>query len=459
MYEELEAIVNQNIKNTNMSNKIKSLTMMEISDFIKTKENAKAHSKEEIEYFIKNLDNFTQEEITQWLKAVKKNGLNDEETSSLTLGMANSGKMLSWEGLEPTLDKHSTGGIGDKVSLIFVPLLAAYGETYGPRVYVPKLSGRALGITGGTIDKLESIDGFRTNLSVDEIKRQVKGISLVISGASSDIAPADKKLYAIRDVTGTTDSIPLIASSIMSKKIAGGAKNIILDVKYGLGAFMKELKDAKHLGEKMVSIGKSLNRNIKAVISNMDQPLGMAVGNSLEIKEVLDVLSGKEITDVVELVTCLAKEAIQMIDPKVDFKLEERLKKLLNRGRALSKFEEMVVAQGGNLRKGFKKAKYVDYLRSSVEGYICFIHADAVGEVVHMLGGGRKNINDNIDHSVGVLFNKKIGDKVRPGDCIVEIHAKNKEDIPYANAKLNFSIRLDEKEKPPEFKLVEEVIR
>lgn len=429
-----------------------------LKNFIETKENAKAHSKEEIENFIKNLDDLSHEEITKWLKAVKKNGLDDRETSALTLAMANSGTMLSWEDLEPTIDKHSTGGIGDKVSLIFVPLVAAYGETFGPRLYLPKLSGRALGITGGTLDKLESIYGFRTNLSIDEIKKQVRGLSLVISGATTDIAKADKKLYAIRDITGTIDSVPLIASSIMSKKIAGGAKNIILDVKYGLGAFMKEFSDSKLLAEKMVSIGKDLNKNIKAVISNMDQPLGCAVGNALEIKEVLDVLSGKEINDLIELVICLAKEAIQMTGLKTEANIEEKLTKLIKDGRALNKFEEMVLAQGGDLKKGFKKASYVDYLTSSIEGYIVSIKADEVGEIVHELGGGRKYINNRIDHSVGVIFSKKIGDKVKPGECIVEIHARSKEDAVSAKDKLNYSIGLS-REETSKLKLIEEVIK
>ena len=333
---------------------------MQIKDFIKARQESQKHSSEDINYFIKNLNSFSQDEITQWLKAVKANGLTNEETTALTLAMVNSGKILSWEGLEPTIDKHSTGGIGDKITLLFVSLIAAYG------INIPKLSGRSLGITGGTIDKLESIPGFRTNLSIDEIKEQVKKIGLAVSGATSDLAPADKKLYAIRDVTDTVDSIPLIAASIMSKKLACGASNIILDVKCGSGAFMKSLEDAKELSKTMVNIGKNLDKNIKAVITDMNQPLGYKIGNSLEIEEVLEVLSGKEISDLVEITVYLAKEAILLVRGAVraglapaPIDLENILRDLLLNGAALKKFEEMITAQRGNLKKGFAKANYI----------------------------------------------------------------------------------------------------
>ena len=402
--------------------------------------------------FIQNLNNLSDEEITSWLKKVKANGLTDNETTELTLEMAKSGKILSWEELEPTIDKHSTGGIGDKITLLFVPLIAAYG------INIPKLSGRSLGITGGTIDKLESISGLRTNLSIEEIKEQVKKIGLAVGGAGKDLAPADKRLYAIRDVTGTIDSIPLIASSVMSKKIAGGATNIILDVKSGSGAFMKKTKDAKALAEKMVMIGKNLNKKIKALVTSMNEPLGKNVGNSLEITEVLEVLSGKEITDLVEITTTLAKEAVLLVNPKPELNLEEKLRNLLLKGEALKKFNDMVLAQNGNLKKGFKKAGYIEILKSKNDGFIQYIDAQKTGEAVHSLGAGRKAQNDLIDHSVGIVFLKKSGNKVTQNEPMLEIHAKNREDAHKAQDKLLEAIKIGQ-EAPAKLKLVHEIVR
>ena len=402
--------------------------------------------------FIQNLNNLSDEEITSWLKKVKANGLTDNETTELTLEMAKSGKILSWEELEPTIDKHSTGGIGDKITLLFVPLIAAYG------INIPKLSGRSLGITGGTIDKLESISGLRTNLSIEEIKEQVKKIGLAVGGAGKDLAPADKRLYAIRDVTGTIDSIPLIASSVMSKKIAGGATNIILDVKSGSGAFMKKTKDAKALAKTMVMIGKNLNKKIKALVTSMNEPLGKNVGNSLEITEVLEVLSGKEITDLVEITTTLAKEAVLLVNPKPELNLEEKLRNLLLKGEALKKFNDMVLAQNGNLKKGFKKAGYIEILKSKNDGFIQYIDAQKTGEAVHSLGAGRKAQNDLIDHSVGIVFLKKSGNKVTQNEPMLEIHAKNREDAHKAQDKLLEAIKIGQ-EAPAKLKLVHEIVR
>ena len=402
--------------------------------------------------FIQNLNNLSDEEITSWLKEIKANGLTDNETTELTLEMAKSGKILSWEGLEPTIDKHSTGGIGDKITLLFVPLIAAYG------INIPKLSGRSLGITGGTIDKLESISGLRTNLSIEEIKEQVKKIGLAVGGAGKDLAPADKRLYAIRDVTGTIDSIPLIASSVMSKKIAGGATNIILDVKSGSGAFMKKTKDAKALAKTMVMIGKNLNKKIKALVTSMNEPLGKNVGNSLEITEVLEVLSGKEITDLVEITTTLAKEAVLLVNPKPELNLEEKLRNLLLKGEALKKFNDMVLAQNGNLKKGFKKAGYIEILKSKNDGFIQYIDAQKTGEAVHSLGAGRKAQNDLIDHSVGIVFLKKSGNKVTKNEPMLEIHAKNREDAHKAQDKLLEAIKIGQ-EAPAKLKLVHEIVR
>lgn len=432
-----------------------------IQDFIKTKQESRTHTKEEVVFFIKNLQSFSDEEIIQWLRAVKSNGLTTEETSALTLAMAQSGVMLSWEELESTLDKHSTGGIGDKVSLLFVPLVVSYGEIYLKRkIYIPKLSGRALGITGGTIDKLESIPQLKTNLSLEQIKEQIKNISCVICSTSSDLAPADKKLYALRDITGTIDSIPLIASSIMSKKIAGGAKNIILDVKFGSGAFMKSFQDAKNLAVAMVNIGKDLDKNIRAVISNMDQPLGRAVGNTLEIKEVIDILSSTEVNDLSELVICLAKEAIEILDKGQSSSIKNNLRTLLKNGDALKVFKEMIKAQGGNLEafSQLKKANIIEVVRSDTAGYIQNIGALTVGETVYNLGAGRKQVSDQIDHTVGIVFMKKYGDKVLKQDTLFEIHARSKQEFEVAKKKLLSAISFSQKE-PPRLKLVYEVVK
>lgn len=428
---------------------------MQIASFITTKENSKEHSEEDINFFIQNLNSLTKEEITQWLKAVKKNGLNHKETTILTMAMANSGTVLSWNGLEPVIDKHSTGGIGDKITLLFAPLIAAYG------VYIPKLSGRSLGISGGTIDKLESIPGFKTDLTIDEIKEQVKKIRLAVCSASKNLAPADKTLYAIRDVTDTVSSIPLIASSIMSKKIAGGAKNIVLDVKTGSGAFMKSLEDSKLLAQTMVSIGKNLNKNIKAVVTNMDQPLGYAIGNALEIKEVLEVLSGKEVQDLVEIVITLACESITLINPNAELNLEKKLTDLLLKGNALKKFNEMILAQGGNLQQMFKednKAKYIEVMKSTFDGCIHSIDALLVGEVVHSLGAGRKLITDKIDHSVGIVLYKKAGDNVSKGESILEIYAKDNNSCKDAKAKLQNAVKITQS-KPIKQKLIHEIVK
>lgn len=428
---------------------------MQIKDFIKTKEKSGKHTSQEITKFIKELDNITQEEITAWLKAVKTNGLDSKETTALCAAMTNTGTVLSWKDLEPTIDKHSTGGIGDKVSLLFAPLMAAYG------INVPKLSGRSLGITGGTLDKLESIPGFQVNLSANQMKEQVKKIGLAIASASKDLAPAEKKLYVIRDVTNTIDSIPLIASSIMAKKFAGGSENIIFDVKFGSGAFMKTLEKAKVLASELVSIGRSENKKVKAVISNMNEPLGLAIGNTLEIKEVLDVLSGKNITDLIEIVVTLAYEAVTLIEPKTNSSLEKKLTELLLNGSSLKKFEQMIAAQGGILKdlyKEDKKAKHIEVIKSNTDGFIQNINAQVIGEVVHSLGAGRKQVSDIIDHSVGIILNKKNGDKVYKDESLLEIHAKNKTEAEQAKNKATSAITIGQN-KPSKLKLIEEIIK
>lgn len=414
---------------------------------IKIKEKENRLSKDDITSFIENLSSYSDEEITKWLKAVKEYGLEDDETSALILAMANSGEVLSWEGLEPTIDKHSTGGIGDKITLLFVPLLAACG------VNVPKLSGRGLGVSGGTIDKLESISGFRTNLTLDEIKKQIKEVGLVVTGAMKNLAPADKRLYAIRDVTDTVNSIPLIASSVMSKKLASGSKNIILDVKFGSGAFMKSKDDAFLLAKTMSSVGGKLNRNIKCAITDMNEPLGYCIGNSLEIQEVLDVLSGKNVNDLVELTVKLAEEALVM----AGIRPQKSLEKLLLGGEALDKFEKMISSQGGDLQKGFTKSNYIESVKSTRDSYIKNIDALTIGEVVHKLGAGREKVSDSIDYLAGIKLFFKHGDKVSKGDTLFEIHAKSKEDAENLKSKAISACEFSDNE-PSKLKLVHEIL-
>ena len=424
---------------------------MDVANFIKQKQENKKHTINDIKHFIENLKSFSKEEITSWLKSVKANGLDDDETSTLTLAMAESGKILNWEGFEPLVDKHSTGGIGDKVTLLFVPLIAACG------INIPKLSGRGLGITGGTIDKLESIKGFKTSLSIDEIKKQIKKIGLSISSTSSELAPADKVLYAIRDVTDTVNSIPLIASSIMSKKIACGAKNIILDVKWGNGAFMKAFNEAKLLAEKMIAIGKSLSKNVRAVVTDMNEPLGKNIGNALEVLEVLEVLNGKEITDLVEVTITLAKEAILLVHPKSSIGLEDKLRKILLNGETMKKFKQMVFEQDGDLSAGFPKANYHEAFLSQEEGFIESINAHKIGEAAHFLGAGRISIEDRIDYSVGIVLYKKHGNFVKRNEPLFQVYSKNKENAMKAKNMLFNAVKFA-KESPIKFKLIHDIL-
>ena len=404
---------------------------MDIIEIIIAKKDGKVLTKEQIHFFIKGLIDKTIEDyqVSALLMAITINGMNSEETAYLTEEMRVSGDV--WDlsdipGLK--IDKHSTGGVGDKVSLILGPLVASCGAK------MAKISGRGLGHTGGTLDKMESIPGMRINLTKEEFKKQVREIGVAIIGQDKHIDPADKRLYELRDVTGTVQSIPLIASSIMSKKLASGADCILLDVKCGKGAFMKNYEDAKKLAIEMVNLGKQLNKNVKAEITDMNQPLGKAVGNNLEIKEVIETLKGNGPEDLKEI--CLSSGAILLTQAEL-FKTTEDARKALEEniknGKAFEKFKEFVKAQGGDLEyidhpEKFPVSKHLIEIKSENEGYIKTIDALAIGLGSCHLGGGRMKITDTIDMSAGIVLNKKVGDLVKKGELLCTLHT-NKDNV------------------------------
>ena len=404
---------------------------MDIIQIITDKRDGKALTKEQIHFFIKEYVNKKIEDYqaSSLLMAITINGMNSEETANLTEEMRVSGDV--WDlsdipGLK--VDKHSTGGVGDKVSLILGPMIASCGAK------LAKMSGRGLGHTGGTLDKMESIPGMKVNLTKEEFKKQVKEIGIAIIGQDEHIDPADKKLYALRDVTGTVQSIPLIASSIMSKKLASGADCILLDVKCGKGAFMKTYEDAKRLATEMVLIGKNLKKDVKAEITDMNQPLGKAVGNNLEIKEVIETLKGNGPKDLVEI--CLSSGAILLQQAKIFADRAEARKALeenIKNGKAFEKFKEFVKAQGGDVEyidhpEKFPVSKNLIEIKSEHEGYIKTIDALTIGLGSCHLGGGRMKLTDVIDMSAGVYLNKKVGEFVKKGELLCTLHT-NKDSV------------------------------
>ena len=404
---------------------------MDIIQIIIDKRDKKALTKEQIHFFINEYINKRIEDYqaSALLMAITINGMNSEETAYLTEEMRVSGEV--WDlsdipGLK--VDKHSTGGVGDKVSLILGPMIASCGAK------LAKMTGRGLGHTGGTLDKMESIPGMKVILTKDEFKKQVREIGIAIIGQDKNIDPADKKLYALRDVTGTVQSIPLIVSSIMSKKLASGADCILLDVKCGKGAFMKTYEDAKKLATEMVNIGKKLNKDVKAEITDMNQPLGKAVGNSLEIKEVIETLKGNGPKDLEEI--CLSSGAILLQQAKIyeDRKEARRaLEENIKNGKAFEKFKEFVKAQGGDVEyidhpEKFHISKNLIEIKSENEGYIKDIDALAIGLSSCHLGGGRMKLTDVIDMSAGIYLNKKVGDFAKKGELLCTLHT-NKDNV------------------------------
>lgn len=402
---------------------------MRATDIIIKKRDKEELSKAEIEFFIKGYTNgeIPDYQMSAWAMAVLLNGMTNREVTDLTLAMANSGVIINMDRLvKISVDKHSTGGVGDKTSLVVLPVVAACGLSVG------KMSGRGLGFSGGTLDKMESIPGYRTDLTTEEFERQLLKIGLVLTGQSHSLAPADGKLYALRDVTGTVPAIPLIASSIMSKKIAAGSHAILLDVKTGLGAFMQSIDEARILADMMVSIGELAGRKVVALISDMNQPLGHAVGNSVEVIEAIDVLNGAGPADFRE--HCLVLSSHMLVLGKIAPNLitaRQLSEKAIRSKSALQKFRELVGAQGGDVSfvddpSRFPSARFVEDFKTSSSGYIAQIHARLIGEATVLLGAGRSKKEDRIDHSVGIVINNKVGDRVENGDVIYTIHASDK---------------------------------
>jgi len=397
-------------------------------DVIEKKREGHFLSVEEINYVIQGYvqGKIPDYQVSAWLMAIFFQGMTDQESSALTKAMLESGEVIDLSKISGIkVDKHSTGGVGDKTTLILGPLVAACGAK------VAKLSGRGLGHTGGTLDKLESIDGCRINLTEEEFINQVNRIGIAVAGQTGEIVPADKLLYALRDVTGTVPSIPLIASSIMSKKLASGADVICLDVKIGDGAFMKTIEDARELSRIMVSIGESFGKNVTAFITDMDQPLGHAIGNRLEVKEAIETLSGKGPDDLVELCTDIASHMIYYAKQAPTLEAAKALAvEKLNNGEALAKFNEFIIAQGGTLPdlKNFIKVKQIIPFKAKKAGYVLQIKALNIGLTSMKLGGGRETKDDIIDPMVGIILKKKIGEQVQIGDTLAEIYANHNVD-------------------------------
>lgn len=403
---------------------------MRAVDIIEKKKNGYALTKEEIDLFIHG---YTNDEIPDYqmsalLMAIYFQGMNIEETTNLTMAFVNSGDIIDLSAINSkTVDKHSTGGVGDKISLILMPLVSLAGVT------VAKLSGRGLGHTGGTIDKLESIEGFDVEMSNEKFLENVNRYKMSISGQSANLTPADKKIYALRDVTGTVDSIPLIASSIMSKKIASGTDSIVLDVKVGKGAFMKTIDEARKLATTMVNIGKSLNKNTIAVLTNMNQPLGYEVGNANEIKEVIRVLKGEGADDETEIALTIAAYMCIVGDVYKDYDAAYRdLQEMIKSGEAVENFKKFIKIHGGNEEvvdntNLLPRAKTSYEVISDKDGYVESIDAELVGISTMLLGAGRRNKEDIIDYAAGITLTKKIGDKVDKGEVICVLHTNYNE--------------------------------
>ena len=412
---------------------------MNILEIIAKKRDAKELTKQEIEYFVKG---YTEGSIKDYqasalIMAIYINGMTDKEITDLTLAMAHSGDVLDLSRFgTDVVDKHSTGGVGDKVSIILLPIIASMG------VPVAKMSGRGLGFTGGTADKMESIPGYKTNIEIEEFISNVEKVGISMITQTMNLAPADKKIYALRDTISCVENIPLIASSIMSKKIASGANKIVLDVTVGKGAFMKTKEDAQKLAEQMVRIGNLAEKEVRCVLTPMDQPLGYAVGNSLEIIESINFLKGDMPKDLKEVVLELGAHMLQLAGKGNNIE-ENKLKMLENieNGSAYNKFKEMVQNQGGDISylediTKFEKPKYISAVVTQKTGKIKEIDAEEIGKLACYLGAGRINKEDKIDSSVGIVLNKKIGDEVIEFDFLAYIYANDEEKLKEAERRI-----------------------
>ena len=396
---------------------------MRMYDIIEKKKNKLSLTKEEIEFFVNGyVDNLIPDyQVSSLLMAIVLNGMDDLEVTNLTLAMANSGDKLNLD--FNAVDKHSTGGVGDKTTLIITPIVACLD------CKVAKMSGKGLGYTGGTIDKLESIPGFKVQLSDEDFINQINNINLSVISQTKNIAPADKKIYALRDVTATVESIPLIASSIMGKKIASGAKNLVLDIKVGSGAFMKNINDATKLGKTMVNIGKNASINTVAILSNMNEPLGNNIGNNLEVLEAIEVLKNNGPKDLTDICIELASYMIN-ITKGIDYNdAKDKVIEVLKSGKALDKFYQLVKYQGGDISKLNHNSKYEYKVYSNKCGYITKMETAKIGKISCMLGAGRVKKEDIIDYNAGIVLNKKINDYVNDKDLLCTLYTDKEIDL------------------------------
>lgn len=423
---------------------------MRMVDLIEKKRDGKELTTEEIDYIIKGYTEGTipDYQVSALTMAIFFQGMTEKERADLTMAIVESGEQIDLSGIEGIkVDKHSTGGVGDTTTLVLGPLVASVG------VPVAKMSGRGLGHTGGTIDKLESISGFHVEIDKDEFINLVNKNKIAVIGQSGNLTPADKKLYALRDVTATVNSIPLIASSIMSKKIAAGADAIVLDVKTGAGAFMKTLDDSRELAKAMVRIGNNVGRRTMAVISDMNQPLGFAIGNALEVKEAIDTLKGEGPNDLTELCLTLGSHMVYLANKAESHQeAREMLTKVMKDGKALENFKTFLQSQGGDPTvvdepSKLPTAKYIYELEAKEDGYIGEMVADEIGTAAMLLGAGRATKESEIDLAVGFILNKKIGDEVKKGESLVTIHSnfENVEEVKeklYKNIKIS-SVKVD----------------
>lgn len=428
---------------------------MRMYDLIMKKRNGEALNHEEIQYLIEEYvaGNIPDYQMSAFLMAVYFQGMTEEETLAMTLAVAHSGDMVDLSGIEGTkVDKHSTGGVGDKTTLIIAPIVAACGAK------VAKMSGRGLGHTGGTVDKLESIPGLRTTLTREEFFDVVNKTGVSVIGQSGNLAPADKKLYALRDVTATVDSIPLIAVSIMSKKLAAGNDCILLDVKTGSGAFMKTLEDSVALAKEMVSIGENAGKRTVALITNMDIPLGHNIGNSLEVIEAVETLKGNGPKDLTEVCMHLASNMLYLAGQGTLEVCREMVKEVIENGRALEHLAAMVRAQGGDDAviwdtDKFAKAPYSYEVCAEESGYITFMDTESCGIASAMLGAGRETKDSEIDFSAGIIIHKKVGDYVEKGESLATMYA-SKEELFEAAAKRYLSAVTQKETRAEEEKLI-----
>jgi pyrimidine-nucleoside phosphorylase len=412
---------------------------MNAYDVIRKKRDGLTLAESELEFLIDGFcrGRIPDYQISAFLMAVLLRGMTLEETAHLTRIMIRSGWVFRFDGLPgPILDKHSTGGVGDKISIALVPIAAECG------CYVPMISGRSLGHTGGTLDKLESIPGMRTDLSPREFERLVRENGACFSGQTEAIVPADRKLYALRDATATVESIPLIVSSVLSKKLAEGIQGVVIDVKCGCGAFMRELEEARKLAEALEAVGLAMEITVKTVITAMDEPLGRAVGNALEIEEAIQILEGTGPDDVTTLTHRLAAEMLVLGGLAANVgEGDAKSRESVASGRALERFKKIIAAQGGRLDwsradRGLPQSKVVTYFESTAEGYLASIGARSVGEAVREMGGGRFRTGDAVDPSVGIVFLKKRGDEVAPGEPIARIHTASDDSADACEARL-----------------------